>query len=86
MSKAIRVACGVLIAAAVGCSNGTVSDQKQTRESSPDGMTATQTRTQLRTTESGAKVRETETQRREVVQPGAMSPDATQRDAAKPAQ
>ena len=83
MSKAIRMACGVVVAAAVGCSSGTVSDQKQTRDASPDGRTATQTRTQMRTTPSGAQVRETETQTREVVQPGQVVPDATQRDAAK---
>lgn len=72
--------CGVI---ATGCSSGTVTDQKSTRDVSADGKTATQTRTQMRTTADGAKVKETETQTREVVQPGGVSPDATQRDATK---
>ena len=81
---AMLAACGLAAAALVGCQSGEVSEQKQTQDVSPDGKTATQTRTQMRTAPSGAQVRETETRQREVVKPATRGADATQTDPGMP--
>ena len=64
-----------------GNNGGRVISRDQNQTVRPDGA-AVQTRSQVRETDSGTKVRETETQTREVVQPGpgVQTPDATQRD------
>ena len=62
----------------VGCSSdndksmsdGKVTDRNQTQNVSSDNRTATQTRSQIRETDDGAKVRETETRQREVLDKG----------------
>ena len=80
------VLCTALAAPAlVGCANdGEVVDRDQNIEVSPDGTTATQSRSRTRETSSGATVKETESRTREVVQPAPGStPDATQKDASK---
>jgi hypothetical protein len=73
------------LALIAGCnSGGEVHDRQQTQNVSPDGKTATQTRTQVRETPSGATVKETQVQTREVIQPGPTTmPDARQRDPAR---
>lgn len=82
--SAMFVASCVLAASVIGCRSGEVTDAKSTREVSPDGKTATQTRTRTVETPSAAKVRETETQKREVLQPSTRGSDATQRDPGNP--
>jgi hypothetical protein len=68
---------------ALGCSSnndndGKVTDRKQTQNVSSDNRTATQTRSQIRETDDGAKVKETETRKREVLdQGGAQQADPT---------
>lgn len=85
MKKSVSLAFGLLASAAiVGCQSGNVTDRTQNRDVSEDGRVATQTRTQTRQTPSGSTVRETETQRREVVNPGpATRPNAAARDPGK---
>ena len=85
MKKFVMLAaCGLATAAFTGCKSGEVSDQRQTQDVSPDGKTATQTRTQMRTAPSGAQVKETETRTREVVKPSTRGADATQIDPGMP--
>jgi hypothetical protein len=81
-----------VLLAIVGCENmgggkdggGTVHDRKQTENVNPDGS-ATRERSQMRETPSGATVKETQTEKREVVNPapGSTSTDATKTDPAK---
>lgn len=71
---------GVPLLVVVGCSSdnsqdksmseGKVTDRNQTQNVSPDQRTATQTRSQIRETPEGVKVRETQTQKREVLDNG----------------
>jgi hypothetical protein len=57
---------------------GKVTDRNQTQNVSPDNRTATQTRSQIRQTDEGAKVKETETRKREVLDSGgSQQPDPT---------
>lgn len=71
------LAAGSLMASGtIGCSGSKVTDATSKREVSADGRTATQTRTRVRETGSGAVVRETEVQTREIVRdaPGTTRP------------
>ena len=70
----------------IGCSSdndksmseGKVTDRNQTQTVSPDNRTATQTRSQIRETDEGAKVKETETRKREMLDAGSsQKPDPT---------
>ena len=73
----------VLGALGAGCQSGEVKEQSQHQEVRPDG-TAVQVRTQTRETPSGATVRETQTQERQVIQPGSGNKsDATKPDPGK---
>ena len=69
----------------LGCESmgggGKVVSRDQNQTVRPDGA-AVQTRSQVRQTDSGTMVRETETRTREVVQPGpgVQNPDATKTD------
>lgn len=77
------IALGTLaLAATLGC-QGKVRDQQQSESVSPDGMTAMQTRSQVRETPGGATVKETEVRTREVVSAPTTMPDATKKDPAK---
>ena len=60
-----------------------VIDRQQHQDTSPDGS-AIRTRSQVRETAAGTQIRETETQKREVIQPNTN--DATQQGAAQPQQ
>lgn len=79
LGKLLAIALPLALAAA-GCENmggnknrpesgGRVIDRDQSQTTSPDGS-AQRTRTQVRQTPSGATIRETETQKREVLNPG----------------
>lgn len=81
MHKPLFAAAAFAVATCVGCS--TTHDRQATESVSSDGMTATRTRSQIRETPSGATVKETETQTRQVIQSPTTSPDATKRDPAK---
>jgi hypothetical protein len=77
------VSAALLGALAVGCESGKVKDQSQHQEVRPDG-TAVQVRTQTRETPSGATVKETQTQERQVIQPGSSNKsDSTKTDPGK---
>ena len=80
----------VLAALAGGCQNdsgsssssgsgGRVISRTQNQDVTPGG-TAVQTRTQVRETPSGERVRETQMRTREVVTPGTTGGDATKTD------
>lgn len=80
MSRTLALGMGIALLTAAGCS--TVHDQNESQTVSPDGTKATETRSQIRDTPSGATVKETETRTREVMTPGAKS-DATHSDPGK---
>jgi hypothetical protein len=80
MTAASAVLFGVI---AAGCQNGEVKERSQHQEVRPDGS-AVQVRTQTRETPSGATVKETQTQERQVIQPGSGNKaDATKTDPGK---
>ena len=78
MRNALLAAVLIALPAAVGCS--TTHDRQATESVSSDGMTATQTRSQIRETPSGVTVKETETRTRQVIETPTTAPDATKRD------
>jgi hypothetical protein len=77
LTAASAVLVGVI---AAGCQHGEVKERSQHQEVRDDG-TAVQVRTQTRQTPSGATVKETQTQERQVIQPGSSNTtDATKKD------
>lgn len=80
MSRTLALGMGIGLLAAAGCSS--VHDQHESQAVSPDGMTATETRSQIRDTPSGATVKETETRTRQVMTPDVKT-DATHADPGK---
>lgn len=75
------VIAGLAMSPVVGCdtsNDGSSMNRTQDQTVSPDGRTATQTRSQTRKDGSGQVVQETETRTREVVEPApGAQPNAT---------